>query len=185
MTSSRAVGSALACLGLVIDSSITFTFSATPTGFQLTGDPPNTCDHAGAPLPLYIRFVVPMPADKVRAELLGVTASDLYTPIELVTLKDAGRRIHIGFYGAREYVEGDRCSAEYAAETTIDEAVLGVGVFISRTGTTASPPNRVSMGCDALGYGRELDWRLDRAFDGAHWRDLRGGGPYSFGAGPG
>jgi hypothetical protein len=167
------------------DSSITFTFSRTGTGFRLTGDPPNACDHSGKPLPLYIRFTVPMPVDNVRAELIGVTPLDLYTPIESVGLRSNRRGIHIAFTGAKKYVDGDRCSADYSAETSVDDGILQVGIFISRTGTSAYPPNRVHIGCDALGYVRTLDWDLDEAFPGSQWQDLRGGGPYDFGDGPG
>jgi hypothetical protein len=166
------------------DSSITFTFSRTATGFSLIGDPPNSCVHNGAPLPLYIRFVTPMPADSVHAELVGVGPTDLYTPIDSVHLSSNRRQIHIGFTGAKEYAEGDRCSADYAAETDVVDGVLAVGVFISRSGTEPYPPNRVSIGCDALGYVRTLDWSLGEAFAGTHWRDLRGGPAYEFGEGP-
>ena len=45
-----------------------FTFALEPTGYELIGDRPTPATTLFPPLPLYIRFTLPMPVDSVHAE---------------------------------------------------------------------------------------------------------------------
>jgi hypothetical protein len=73
-----------------------------------------------------------------------------------------------------EYVPGEKCSADYAADITVVGETLEVGVYVARTGTVPSPTADIAVDCDSIGVPRVLEVDLENPFQGSAWRDLAG-----------